>query len=169
MAVLAFGFAKAQDKGPSDTMKFGVKAGANISTLAGNDVNEAKSTTGFFIGGLVDLPLSGNFHLQPELMYSMEGAKDAKLSFVRIPIMAKYYIMDGLNVQAGPEVAIKVGGDSGIDEFTKSLDYGLGIGAGYEMPMGLFGEARYNLGLANIAKEGTINTASFQIGIGYRF
>ncbi len=166
VAILAFGFANAQG---SDTVKFGVKAGINVSTLAG-DVSEVKSTTGFYVGGLVDLPLAGNFHLQPELMYSMEGAKDASISYVRIPIMAKYYIMQGLSLQAGPEFAFKAGADSNIDSAIKSLDYGLGIGAGYELSFGLFFDARYNLGLADIAEDDSkVNTNSFQVGLGYRF
>jgi hypothetical protein len=167
IVILAFGFANAQDKAGKDGMKFGVKAGANLASVAGDGYNDTDGTAGFFVGGLVDMPLAGNFHLQPELMFSMEGADNASISYVRIPVMAKYYIMDGLSAQAGPEIALKV---SSENDDIKSLDYGLGIGAGYELPMGIFAEARYNLGLADISKvTGTQSNAAFQIGIGYRF
>ena len=165
VALMAFGYANAQ----SSDMKFGVKAGFTSSNFTGDA--ESDGTTGFYVGGLADFMVTENFHVQPELLYSMEGAKDAKLTYLRIPIMAKYYIMEGLSLQAGPELAFVAGGDSDIKDNVKSLDYGLGIGGGYELSSGLMFDARYNLGLANIVKEGDgkIGTASFNIGLGYRF
>ena len=166
VALLAFGFANAQ----SSDMKFGVKAGFTSSNLTGD--YDTDGTTGFYFGGLVDFAVSESFHVQPELLYSMEGAKDAKLNYLRIPIMAKYYVMEGLSLQAGPEIAFKAGADDSVKDSTTSLDYGIGIGAGYELSSGLMFDARYNLGIANIydgpgdAKGGT---ASINIGLGYRF
>lgn len=90
--------------------------------------------------------------------------------------MAKYYIMEGLSLQAGPELAFKVGAeDDFTDEAIKSMDFGLGIGAGYELPMGLMFDVRYNLGLSNIAEEDVfgdgveIKNTGIQLGLGYRF
>lgn len=172
-AVFAFSFANAQDKGGSSDMRFGVKAGYINSNITGD--LEGDATSSFYIGGLVDFTISENFHVQPELLYSMEGAKDAALNYIRIPVMAKFYIMEGLNLQAGPEIAFLAGGDE-IKDNIKSMDYGLGIGAGYELESGLFFDARYNLGLADIGDfDGTIlegaeaKNTSFQIGLGYRF
>lgn len=162
-AVIAFGTLNAQD------MKFGVKAGANFSNLTG-DV-DADGRTGFYFGGLVDFAISEKFHVQPEVLYSMEGAKDAELDFVRIPIMAKYYVMDGLNLQAGPLLGFKVGGEEFTDEATKSIDFGLGLGGAYEMSMGVFVDLRYNIGLSNISDVDGFDagTSAFQVGLGYRF
>ncbi|WP_333876419.1 porin family protein [Flavobacterium sp.] len=168
-AVFALTFANAQDKkGGSSDMKFGVKAGYINSNFTGDYDSDA--TSGFYVGGLVDFSISEKFHVQPELLYSMEGAKDAALNFVRIPVMAKYYVMEGLNLQAGPQFGFVAGGDD-IKDNVKSLDYGLGIGAGYELESGLFFDARYNLGLANISDSDGVdaNTTSFQVGLGYRF
>lgn len=166
IAVLAFGFANAQ----SSEMKFGVKAGFTPSSTFTGDF-EGDATSGFYVGGLVDLAVADNFHVQPELLYSTEGAKDAKLNYLRIPIMAKYYIMEGLSLQAGPELGFVAGGDSEIKDAVKSMDYGLGAGAGYELESGLMFDARYNIGMANIVKEGSgkLGTASINIGLGYRF
>ncbi|MEZ4837888.1 porin family protein [Flavobacterium sp.] len=163
LAVAAFGTANAQDT------KFGVKAGANFSNFTGDA--DLDGRTGFYVGGLVDISITEKFHVQPELLYSMEGADDAELDLIRIPIMAKYYVMDGLNLQAGPVLGFKIGAEDFVDEATKSLDYGLGFGAGYELPMGLFFDARYNLGLANISDSDgfDLGTSAFQIGLGYKF
>ena len=163
LAVAAFGTANAQD------IKFGVKAGANFSNFTGDADSDGK--TGFYVGGLADFAISEKFHVQPELLYSMEGAKDAEMDFLRIPIMAKYYVMDGLNLQAGPVLGFKINAEEGLDEATKSLDYGLGFGAAYELEKGLFFDVRYNLGLSNISDvDGfDIGTSAFQVGLGYRF
>ena len=169
--VLTATFANAQDKKESVTTKeiaFGVKAGYTNSNFTGDISGDANG--GFYIGGLVDLHVTEEFHVQPELLYSIEGAKDAKINYLRIPIMAKYYVANGFNLQAGPEVAFKAGGDNFIKDSVKSLDFGLGIGAGYELSSGLMFDARYNLGLANISNVGgSFKNVSFNIGLGYRF
>ena len=169
-AVFAFGVANAQDKGGSSDMKFGVKAGLVNSNFTG-DFDTADAATSFYLGGLVDFTVSEKFHVQPELLYSMEGADDASISYLRVPVMAKYYVMDGLSIQAGPEFAFKIAAEDAIDEATKSLDYGLGLGAGYELTSGLFFDARYNLGLANISDIDAFDfgVSSIQVGLGYRF
>lgn len=167
-AVMAFSFAA---QAQSEEMKFGVKAGANFTNFdtEGGDID---GKTGFYVGALVDLPVSGNFHVQPELHYSSEGADEANIDYIRIPVMAKYYVMEGLSLQVGPEVAFKIGADDLIDETSKSIDFGLGAGAGYELPMGLFFDVRYNLGLSNINDTdfgGDVKNTGFQVGAGYRF
>lgn len=171
MALLAFGFANAQDaKGADSGMHFGIKAGADFTNFTGDADSNGK--TGFYIGGLVDFPVAENFHVQPELLYSMEGADDDQgVSYLRIPIMAKYYVMEGLSLQAGPEIAFKVSADDFIDDSVKSMDFGLGIGAGYELPMGLMFDARYNLGLSNISEDSDfdVKNTGIMVGLGYRF
>ncbi|RZK49102.1 MAG: PorT family protein [Pedobacter sp.] len=167
VALMAFGAMQAQ----SEEMKFGVKAGATNTTLVG-DLDALDAKIGFYAGGLVDLPVSGNFHIQPELLFSMEGAEDAGLTYLRVPIMAKYYIFEGFNIQAGPQLGIKVAAeDDFTDELTKSVDFGLAAGVAYELPMGLFFDIRYNVGLANISDVdgGDITTAGVMLGAGWRF
>ncbi|AWM12867.1 PorT family protein [Flavobacterium sp. NRK F10] len=163
-AIATFGFAQAQD------IKFGVKGGLNFTNFTGDFNTDSK--VGFYVGGLADFTVTEKFHVQPELLYSAEGAdNDAAISYLRIPVMAKYYVADGFNIQAGPEVAFKVAADDGVDNATKSLDFGLGLGAGYEMESGLMFDARYNFGLANIydGDNYDLKNVGFQIGVGYRF
>ncbi len=169
VAVMAFGVAA---QAQSEEMKFGVKAGLNLTTITGDFTDDADGATSFYVGGLVDLPIAGNFHLQPELLYSMEGADKASVSYVRIPVNAKYYIIEGLSVQAGPQIAFKVGAeDDATDEAVKSLDFGIGAGAAYELSFGLFFEAKYYVGMANISEFDGIDqkNVGIQIGAGYRF
>lgn len=163
VAVASFGIANAQD------ITFGAKAGANFSNLTGDA--DTDGITSFYVGGLADFTISEKFHVQPELLYSMEGAEDFEISYLRIPIMAKYYLMEGLNLQAGPVVGFKVAADDEVDEVTTSTDFGLGLGGAYELSSGLFFDARYNIGLSNIIDVDGVEagTSVIQVGLGFRF
>ena len=67
-AMLVFGFANAQD------VRFGVKGGLNIATLTG-DVQDASTKVGFHVGGFAEIKVSDKFAVQPELLFSTQGAK----------------------------------------------------------------------------------------------
>ncbi|MES2410347.1 MAG: porin family protein [Bacteroidota bacterium] len=175
LAVLALTFANAQDaKGTDSAMRFGVKAGYQNTNFAGDADTDAASN--FYFGGLLDFAITQKFHVQPEVLYSMEGADndETNLDFIRIPVMAKFYVAEGFNIQAGPEVAFVAGGGDFKDSL-KSMDFGVGLGAAYEMASGLMFDARYNLGLSDLNDDtasfgdAKITTTSFQIGLGYRF
>src|SRR5690606_5276050 len=113
MAVCTFGLVSAQD------MNFGVKAGANLSNLSG-DVEDTKSLFGAHIGAFVEFKFTDNMAFQPELLYSMQGAKEEvsetimgftangestyKLGYLNIPLMFKYYATEALYIEAGPQV-----------------------------------------------------------------
>lgn len=193
LAIFAFsGAALAQ----TPDVKIGAKAGLNISNVS--DIDDSKSKTGFHVGAVAEIFINEKFSIQPELLYSTQGAKASqketfmgqtfklestlKLDYINIPIMAKYYIIDGLSVQAGPQIGFlvkaetkdKFQGESettNVKSETQKVDFGLNFGAGYELPMGLFFDARYNLGLTKINKEGdnSLKNGVFQISVGYKF
>ncbi len=171
-AVFAVALAQAQKENvTTKEIVFGVKAGYANTNFGGDANTDAASN--FYVGGLVDFHITPKFHIQPELLYSMEGSDEDEynLDFIRIPIMGKFFIGEGFNLQVGPEFAFVAGGGA-IKDVSKSLDFGLGFGAAYEMNSGLMFDARYNFGLADINDSGTsdkITTTSFQIGLGYRF
>ena len=180
VVVMAATFANAQDKKESNAKSdivFGVKGGY-INANYGADANDGDARSGFYLGGLVDFHVTEKFHVQPELLYTMEGngETDFDLNFVRIPVMAKFFVGEGFNLQAGPELAFVAGGGAAKD-YLKSMDFGLGFGAAYEMSSGLMFDARYNLGLSDLndfpagsgLEDAKITQNSFQIGLGYRF
>ena len=72
-------------------------------------------------------------------------------------------------------------GDNTIDtkDAYKSIDFGLGVGLAYDLPMGLFVGARYNLGLSKVNEDVSVGDISvetddikngvIQVGVGYKF
>lgn len=67
VAIFAFGFSNAQE------VKFGAKAGLNLSTITGGNLSGG-SRVGFHVGGLAEIGLTEKFAVQPELLLSMKGA-----------------------------------------------------------------------------------------------
>src|SRR5688572_32995374 len=67
-ALLCIGSAFAQGA------KFGLKGGLNVSTLS-DDNDELGSKLGFHAGALAHIHISPQFALQPEVVYSSQGAK----------------------------------------------------------------------------------------------
>lgn len=177
LLVLAFGFSYAQKA------EFGIKGGLNISNFSGDTGGiDFKSSVGFNVGAFAAIKLSEKITLQPELLYSLQGAKavnveaqnggllytgDIKfnLSYINIPLMVKYYVADKFNLEVGPQIGFltsaktstKLDGFSqtvnqDIKDSFESLDFGLNFGVGYDFTKNIFAGIRYNLGLANIAK-----------------
>src|SRR5690606_11031273 len=111
-----------------------------------------------------------------------------KLDYINIPLLAKYYIMNGFSVEFGPQFGFLIKAESkdeisvnnAITETTRdfknevnSFDFGIGAGLAYDLPSGLFINARYNLGVTKVGKSGeyykdATNTV-IQAGVGYKF
>lgn len=191
LAVFAFTFANAQDsKGGSTDISFGAKAGLNLSNITG-DVEGASMKIGFQVGGFAEIKISEKFAIQPELLYSAQGASfkeeffgetfeyDINLSYLNIPVMAKYFVTDKLSLEAGPQIGFllsaKAKSDSASEDIKdgfNSLDFGINFGAGFDVTENINLGLRYTAGLSNIAKDsGDMKAANSNIAfaVGYRF
>lgn len=182
VAVFAFGYANAQDKSGTDTtMSFGVKGGLNVSTLYNDD--DANSLVGFHVGGFAEFMLSDKFAIQPEVLFSAQGAKydsgngDVKLNYINVPVMVKYYITDVFSIEAGPQVGFLVTAEDNevdIKDFSNSVDFSVDFGAGYNLNENMVLGLRFCIGLADIEKDlpseidGTKNLVG-QLSFGYKF
>lgn len=170
-------------------VQFGVKAGANFSTFTG-DASGAKMKVGFHGGALVALPLFSEFSLQPEVMFSGQGAKFSgsgltatwSANYINVPVLFKYNNPTGFFAETGPQLGFlmsakgKVSGQSDVDlkDQLNSTDFSWAIGVGYLIKTANIGiDARYNIGLSNIAKDngggGSTKNSVFQVGVFYLF
>jgi hypothetical protein len=174
VAILAFGFTNAQET------KFGLKGGLNIASLTNSQ--GSSSLMGINIGGFAEIKLNEKFAVQPEILYSGQGAKYSDfgnfgMNYINIPVMAKYFIAEGFNVQAGPQLGILMSAKlDGMDakDLVKSSDFGINLGAGYDVSENIGLELRYCMGLSQIQKELMMGeTASknsvIQLSVGYKF
>lgn len=173
---LTFGSLSAQD------LNFGVKGGVNIASIGGgNSIGVAGlgSKVGFHLGGVVESPFSEKFSLQAELLYSLQGAKwsigsvsNLNLNYINLPILGKYYIIEGLSAEAGPLVGFLLSTNGDKADYS-TIDIALAIGASYKLNENIFFSLRYNKGISNINKNDSIDYNNqnnvFQISAGYMF
>ncbi|KLT70893.1 MULTISPECIES: porin family protein [unclassified Flavobacterium] len=156
VAILAFGFVNAQKT------RFGVKGGLNVSTFAGGNYWDAKSLVGFHVGGFAEIKIIERLAIQPEVLFSTQGAKlesfgnsdiDAKLNYINVPVLAKFFITKQFTVEAGPQIGFltsaKYDSYNAKDSY-KSIDLGFNFGAGYHFTDNVFVNLRYTVGLSNI-------------------
>lgn len=204
--------------------KFGVKAGYAMSTLKtelydseGVEMNSKMKST-FYVAGLVEHKMNDQFALQAELGYAPLGGKfnttfkdedgyevtlsnKVNLGTIYMPLMAKYYFTEFMNVHAGVNLQYTIsakmksgtnfGDDSlglgdwaedmfnsevDIKKYVKPFSVSPFIGVEYNLENGMFFDARYNLGVMNIAKNNGDDTmfsstknSFLQVGLGFKF
>lgn len=170
-------------------VEVGVKGGLNLASLSQDKATgvDLSSKTGYHFGayGLVKVAMLG---IQPEILYSTKGtdvsvsgvANDFSQEFVYldIPIIVKYYLVAGLNLQAGPQFGklLSVNGKyydgTNTAKLSKSSfedsDLSVALGAGFDAPFGLNIAARYVIGVSDTSVgAGDSKNRTFQLSIGY--
>jgi hypothetical protein len=163
---------------------FGLKGGLNVATVDNNQGSNIESRLSYHAGGLVNIPISPQLAVQPEVVYSSQGAKyvvgnneqhNLTLNYVNIPVMLQAYVGRGFYAQVGPQLGILTGVADKVNDietgiFTKqdfkSNDVSVGFGVGYKGLSGFGVDARYNLGLTNINNTGSANIKNNVIQVG---
>jgi Outer membrane protein beta-barrel domain len=182
-------------------IKFGLKAGANVSNIIGDhslsadeteDENSLQFTTkfGFNAGAFVNLPIKGKFSIQPEVIYSLQGANykitntdelsgdqtvstgHLNLTYVQVPILAKLTFAHKFYLQTGPQLGFLMsakdkfsGGTADVKSNYQSIDFAWGIGLGYTLPMGVGFDIRYDLGITAVDKTSSDDNSGADSGL----
>ncbi len=180
-AILMTATAEAQN------VNVGVKGGLNIYNINNSNGQKYDNLLGFNLGLVGHIHLAKQLALQPELVYSAQGAKFSdggvetkiQLGYINVPLLLQYMFDNGFRLQAGPQVGFLVNAkmkkpNSTIEvkDSYKKVDVGLGAGIGYVNPSTNFGiDARYNLGLSNINDNSSVKSTNrgFQVGVFYLF
>lgn len=170
-------------------LKFGVKGGVNFANLNGGTDGidyDFKNKTGFHVGAVAEIKVLPNFSIQPEAMFSSQGAAsdvdgvdDFDLDYISVPVLAKFYLItDRLSIEAGPQFSFLVNDSNKVvDELgntsegadPKSFDFAVAGGLGLNIAGGLFAQARYTIGLTEISRDADAKNAVFQLSLGYMF
>lgn len=167
--------------GGSTDIRFGAKAGLNVSTfLNRNNVDTTPKLGGYF-GGLVELPVTDEIYAQPELIVSIQGADigpgNLNLVYLHLPLMGKYHITEEIAAEFGPQVGFVLS-DNASDYLSnvtlselkaKAFQVALNFGGGYRLNDNLYFQARFSLGLTKTVEESSIRNGVFQIGACYFF
>ena len=174
-AILITGTASAQHgNAPEGHVSLGIKGGLNLYNINNDNGSTYDQITAYHFGLLGHIHLKNPWAIQPELVYSEQGAKSGEtnynLGYINVPVLIQYMFDNGFRLQAGPQVGFLVSADNKDD--LNSIEFGVSFGVSYVVPSTGFGiDARYNLGLSNINKDSDLNSTNrgLQFGIFYIF
>ena len=170
--------------GQSQNTHIGIKGGLNLSNISSKN-NITKYTTGFHVGLLAHIHAGKRFGVQPELLYSAQGAKYKNLNdykikqdYINLPIMFQYLINDGWRLETGPQAGFLINAktkngdvETDIKDNLDKFDFSWGFGIGYITHSKWGVDARFNLGLTDNSKDNLVENKNrvFQIGLFYQF
>jgi len=175
--VFAAGTATAQN------INIGIKGGLNSYNIETDNNSGLDSKIGVHIGLIGHIHLTAMYAIQPEIVYSMQGAKsgntDINLDYINVPFLVQYMFDNGFRIQAGPQVGFLISAEAennnstnDIEDDFNSMDLGLSFGVSYVHPPTGFGvDARYNLGISDISDNSNVESTNrgIQIGVFYLF
>ncbi|WP_316803841.1 porin family protein [Pedobacter nototheniae] len=142
LMVAGLGLAASAQTSP---VKFGVKAGVTFPSLttsgsdAGGETAFNKSTTSFYVGGTVDIPVSEMFSVQPGLSLIGKGGKESNLAgttlsakintmYIEIPVNAVVSFKTGdagkVFIGAGPYYAMAISGKLKVGDQSADIKFG---------------------------------------------
>jgi hypothetical protein len=177
----------------AQSIKYGLKAGASLTSFSGSDSDGSKSKFGFNGGVLANFAFNDLISLQPEVLYSMKGAKEdgsdlrLNLNYIDVPVLVKVATgATGLFFELGPQVGFlasaKLKDDSNSADaksVVKSVDFGYAAGLGFQAESGPMVGLRYNGGFTKVGKNATLNgytleagdarNSAFQLYVGFMF
>ncbi len=173
-------------------VEFGIKGGINLASLSDEDrLGDAqqKSRLGFHLGGLAHIHLNNRWAIQPEVLYSKEGAEfkfptyasKTDLNYINVPVLVQLMTGRGFRLETGPQIGFLTSSkyeDANNNELERNdidnTNISWAFGLGYVTPSGFGVDARFNLGLSNLYKNGLypgqeLKSRVGQIGIFYQF
>ena len=165
-------------------IKYGVKGGVNVSNAGGKDVEGNKATIGFHAGVFAEVPVTNEISVQPELVYSAQGAKykeagestsTVNMNYINLPVLAKYRAPAGFFGVTGPQAGFLVsatskegGAKQDVKDQFRKVDLSWVFGAGYASG-NVAADIRFNLGLSKLDKDGEFKAYNrvVQVGVYY--
>ena len=170
---------------------FGAKAGVNFSNLD-EDEMDYESKTGYNVGLFVEFELSDTFMIQPELLFSTQGARleeggaefKINTTFINIPVLVKYKAAESFYIEAGPQIGflskaeqeLTYGGETyteDVKDDAKSTEFAFNLGISVDLMEELFLGGRYTIGLSDLndmSDDSTeIKSSNISLFVGYRF
>lgn len=162
---------------------WGPKVGATFATV--NGIPNAKTQPGISAGLFFESVACNWFVIESDLLFSMQGFKtdgdngdaNVRLNYISMPLLGKYYVIDGLNLQMGASFDYLVHTSAKIDD--KEVDMGgdfnpfniqLLAGIAYDFDFGMVLEGRYRYGLTPLTPEAeNVYSGMLQVSVGWRF
>ena len=180
-------------------VQFGGKVGFDMTNFWGPDVDHGMKP-GYQVGLMMEYKFNPHFAIAPEVVFAAQGGKSKAFAldlfdittteikynanYINVPLMFKYYVAPSFSIDLGPQVGFNVyskiaakGYDKSVDfkDGTKAIDFGVGLGATYNLTENAFVQARYTMGLTKALKDNAVlgenkaKNGNIQIAFGMKF
>lgn len=165
-------------------VKFGIKGGINFANQNGSDITinstnyKTSAITNYHAGLVAEIKLVESFAIQPELLYTTQGAnyKSAltefqnKLGYISIPVLAKIKLNRSLSLELGPQASFLLSEKNNFDvKDGQTFDFAANAGLAFNLTKSLFLQARYSLGLTEASKDAQVKNSVVQLSAGILF
>lgn len=182
------------DKSSAFVMKYGIKAGVNMTTMSNKMSFDPGFSMGigFRAGGFLNmrwgqrtensLPGTGVWGFQPEVMYSYQAvnstAGNVTMNFVSLPLLLKIYPTTSLSLEVGPELSYMFLTSPAEMMFDKTIikvgdckgaNIGVAAGVAYDFEKGFTIGARYAYCFNKMAKNLEWKNSNIQVSLGWMF
>lgn len=175
---------------------WGPRAGLNISTVTKTTYSKARARANF--GLMAGYKLNDLVGLQAEALYSLQGSKMTNsdhvysYNYLKIPVLAKLYLIGGLNIEAGISFnwlvkaqekwsstvydidrnAIgKVSHSQNLMSDTKGFDFTIPVGVNYQFPRLFDIGLRYDISTVRVPEDrkNHAKSSNWSVSLGLRF
>jgi hypothetical protein len=158
-------------------VKFGIKAGLNYANLEGTNI-QTDAITSYHAGIIAEVKLTDGFSVQPELLYSTQGAtyKNAgtelknELGYLSIPVLAKIHLNKTISLDLGPQASFLLSERKAFNvNNAETFEFAAVGGLGINLTKNFFIQGRYVLGLTEVSKEAQTKNSVVQVSAGFTF
>ena len=177
-------------------VQFGAKVGVDATNFWGKDTPHGIQLN-YQAGLMMEYKFNPHFAIAPEVVFAAQGGKITRTvdlvetdctfhtNYINVPVMLKYYVSPAFSIDFGPQVGFNVyskmtakGKAANVEaewtedlkDFTKTVDFGLGLGGTYNLTENAFVQARYTMGLTNVFDDdGDCKNGNIQLAFGMKF
>lgn len=179
-------------------VQFGAKVGFDMTNFWGEGVPHGMKP-GYQAGVMLEYKFTDKFAIAPEAVFAAQGGKFGLVkstlgldvskyvndpdvtyntNYVNVPVMFKYYATPDFSIDFGPQVGFNVYSKYSIEDVkdaidfkddTNTVDFGLGLGATYNLAENVFVQGRYTMGMTEAFKHNKAKNGNIQLGFGVKF
>lgn len=152
---------------------FGVRGGMNVSSFT--KTTDAKAVVQGNVGLFGGFQISTIAAIQLEAVYSFQGTKINDIRFntdyIKIPILAKIYIIKGLNAEVGVSFNILTSSilDGSVLKGMNGFDFSIPIGLAYQFGKHFELGIRYDISTIRVNPDHTGANSNFSVNVAWRF
>lgn len=174
---------------------YGAKVGFDMTNFWGKNTEHGMQPN-YQAGLFLEYKATENFAIAPEVVFASQGGKYSEdllgstidytyaTNYINVPVMLKFYPTENFSIDLGPQVGfnvyskvtgktnaggVKVKEKVDLKDDTKTVDFGVGLGATYNLSANAFVQARYTMGLTKVFDGSDAKNSNIQLAFGYRF